>query len=150
MKKLLIPLLIFIFTSCDYSLTPDDQDGTIWVCDNPQMYFTVEKSREPRSSGVLVLNNENIKIVVYGGGGQGMEVVFRDNDDVNVLFDGGLNNGFKDNGFSQKNKYILTVRNSEVDSIEKGDVIVFNRVDELPDWALEMESEASAEASDSS
>ena len=47
---------------------------------------------------------------------------------------------FKGDCKFKKTQFTITVTASEVDWVEVGDKIVFNRVEELPEWAAELES----------
>jgi hypothetical protein len=126
---------------------PNEQDGTIWVSDNPKAYIEVDFSFNPdwQNNGGKIFIGEHgeyveISIQFDPGGvevydpfkfvrrrGQGLDV----NDAI--LFTGGCK--------IRKNRFTITVTVTFVDYIAVGDVITFTRVDELPEWAVVSEVE---------
>ncbi|MCL2020175.1 MAG: hypothetical protein FWG70_10530 [Oscillospiraceae bacterium] len=144
MKKIFISIsLLFILCACDpyAGKRPTDQEGTFWLSENPQIYFAITNGK---NIGHLKTDNDIIEIKFhFAPGGAGTEMI---NNGINFY------SGFGpvpdvllligDDRYS-KNQYIFTVSYSEIESIEVGDKITFNRVEEFPDWALEMDSDAS-------
>jgi hypothetical protein len=130
---------------------PTGQNGTIWEADSQHIYFVVENQKGTLTNTIgKIKDNYTIEIEFsYGFVGFVYDV-----DKFNIFENGGVSVKeallFKGDSNFSKTKFTITVTESHLDSIEVGDIITFNRVDELPDWVLEMESEASAEASDSS
>jgi hypothetical protein len=147
MKKLLliIPILIIIFfTSCvsPFWNPPTYQEDALWLANEFYMFFWVNSSENMGTIGTWIDEDNKIEIkidfdpafysVVYDNN----EIIYSDrgfNPNNAILFGG-------DNRF-RKNSFTITVTSSEIESIKVGDVITFNRVDELPGWAVVLEAE---------
>jgi hypothetical protein len=132
-----IPLLLL--TACDPNSgnRPTDQNNTVWVADEYNVCFQVIPNIDLWNIGYLKDNNEIIEIQFgfrYGNGVDVFKLINgkKINSDP-FLFEGKCK--FKNTEFT------ITVTESKIDSVTVGDKITFNRVDELPEWAKELEKE---------
>ena len=144
LSLLLIFLMIFVLASCvsPFWHPPTEQNGTIWQTDNPPMYFIVDRTEDMATIGQT---KDNLKIKFEFG--FAFNVFVYDVEKIVHSDSGGSNTNnallFKGDCKFKKTKFTITVTESEIDSVKVGDKITFNRVDELPDWAKEIETDAS-------
>lgn len=130
MKKiflLLLTLLLFLLTSCDpyADKHPINYHNTFWVSDNPKLSYYVGGEESGYTKGIIY--SENNLEFTHLFSSVWVETV--DYDD-NTIFSG--------KGNFNKESFSITVTRSNVNSIAIDDVIIFNRIDGLPEWAIEM------------
>jgi hypothetical protein len=105
------------------------------------MFFVTDKSEHMGTIGIWFTDDINVNIKFDFGHGRDVftydvsKFIIRERDGaiyVNeaLLFEGECTFG--------KSKFTITITRSEIDSIKVGDVITFNRVGELPGWAINM------------
>ena len=144
MKKIIFAIAIFfvpfILVACDspFMHPPTEQQGTIWLSDMPTMYFYVDSFED---MGTLGYTGDNLEIKLNFGHAYDIWVF----DNFKMISQGNSVNSkksliFKGDCKFKKTQFTITVTASEVDWVEVGDKIVFNRVEELPEWAAELES----------
>jgi hypothetical protein len=135
-------LLTLSLTSCTFNLRAPitHRDGTFWVSDDPVAYIRIDSGIRWNNIGKLyidVRNGEFVEIVMDVDGGVDVydpnKFTFRERDGAVYIFDALL---FTGTCKLRNDSFTITVTRSEVDYIAVGDVIVFNRVDELPEWAV--------------
>ena len=148
MKKFINILILMILSltlvswDMDSDIKPRNQLNTNWVSENPDIFFTVlEDEGYYLCLGTLKDSEKSYNIELDFDFGREVNIV-----DYDIL----QKNNFvyktedlmvrADCKFSEK-KCIITVTESVIDSIKVNDKITFNRVEELPDWAKELDEE---------
>lgn len=146
MKKILNSILIIILSltlvACDMDsdVKPRNRLNTNWVSDNPRIFFTVTQGEGHKDClGRLEDSDKIYNIAMDFDFGREVNII-----DYDIL---------KENDFVMKSKYILvkgdckfsekkcvvTITESNIDSLKVDDKITFKLVEELPDWANETE-----------
>jgi hypothetical protein len=118
---------------------PTYQGEGLWIADEHEIYFYVDLSENMGTIGKLNNGGEIIIIRFEFDNAPNVAVY----DDSKIIyndrgFDPNLALIFGGDCKSGRNKLTVTVSGSIIDSIKKGDVIVFNKVDELPEWAVDI------------
>ena len=147
MKKICYVMMMMIstvtFVSCDMynDVKPRNQDDTIWVSENPDIFFTVadaEKGGYTVCLGILKTSEIIYNIEMDFDYGSGVTIhdynILKKNNFIYQMEDIILR---ADCDFS-KNECNVTVTESFIDSIKADDEITFNKADKLPDWANEI------------
>ena len=146
MKKIYLFILSFIlllFVSCDMAnnnTRPINQENTIWVSENQNIYYQVN---ERGNFGVM--QHENYMVFKFGFEGSWVGAVDYKrlkNLDYSYYSEIVL---FSSKGKFKRTEFTITITESNIDSVKVGDVITFHRVDELPKWAREMEENEAEE-----
>jgi hypothetical protein len=119
---------------------PTHQGEGLWVASEHEIYFHVDLSENMGTIGKL--NNGGEIIIIRFEFDNAPNVAVYDDGKIIRCDSGGIDPKpaliFGGNCKSGRNKLTVTVSGSVIDSIKRGDVITFNRVDELPEWALEV------------
>jgi hypothetical protein len=143
MKKLLLAIISFmlILSSCQNPFwnPPTRQEEGFWATDEHEMYFIVDLSEHMATIGNWKIDNVNIEIKI--GFGRYFNVFVYDNNKI-IYDDRGADDNnallFQGDCKARKKSFTITVTSSNIDSIAVDDVITFNRVDNLPDWMIDM------------
>lgn len=141
---MLTVVILMTFVSCEHSdVKPVQQVNTIWVSENPDIFFTVTEKDELKGYnicyGILKTSEKNYNISMEFGYGFDSRVNITDYDILkknNFIYKLEAILVRADCKFSEK-KCTLKVTESSIDGIEVDDKITFKKVDELPDWATE-------------
>ena len=139
-------VVLFLFVACEppFMHPPTEQENTIWLATVPEMYFYVDYSEH---MGTIGQTKNKLEIKLEFGRAHNVGV-YDTNRFIYKYIPAASNVGistkdaliFKGDCKFKETQLTITVTASEVDWVAVGDKIVFNRVEELPEWAAELES----------
>ena len=136
---IIITMILVCFTSCVSPLwnPPIKQNNTYWVEESYKLYFYVDENEPYSTVGYM---QEGVKIRLAFGYDD-RSIIF--SDDVYNKEDALGPNAIileGDCDFS-KEQYKMTITESTVDFISIDEQMIFTRVKELPDWAVQLKEE---------
>lgn len=137
---------LLLLVSCDYydGKRPFDQNDTFWVCEETKVYFAVNHNGYSPYKSLGFFYEDDLMIHFYYEGDT-IEIVDTVAMETTLVETGGGSaNDTVIYGKCKisKKKLTVTVARSTLDSVKVGDVMLFERVNELPDWAdMDTESE---------
>ena len=122
-------------------LKPIYRLNTKWVSENSDIYFVVSEDGDNTVClGALKENEKPYNIIMEFNFGVDKRVFIRDYDALkknNFIYEETQLLAKADCDFSEE-KCVIKITESSLDSIEVGDKITFNLVDELPEWATQV------------